>query len=61
MEPSDRLTLDELIAWLVDLRKSAEDGRLPIVLEPDSWTIHDYVEIEDIEREPDRFMIKWGH
>lgn len=53
-------TLDELIATLTAFRLTPEDGATPVVLDSDAWTIFDCVEIESIERDGDRIMIKWG-
>lgn len=54
------MTLDELIAKLTTLRQTDADGATPIYLEPDAWARDDHMEIDDVEREPDRFMIRWG-
>jgi hypothetical protein len=55
------MSLDELIEALTLLRKTPEDGAMPIHLEPDAWAIRDHVEIDDIARQDGRFMIIWGH
>jgi len=60
MADDEKYTLDRLIAALQALRTTDEDGITPVVLDADSWTINDYVEIEKIERQADRIMIYWN-